>query len=255
VQEFGGVLAHELGHFAQGLGMRLSYLVRAIVGWFVRVVYQRDQWDEFLETSSRELDIRIGWIFLVAELFVMLGRGLLWVLFHIGLAVSGIMLRQMEYDADRYETRLAGSTAFANTARKLHLLNFASNVAHSQLSSSLDLRKLVDNLPGLICYHAHHISKEAMPLVELLIAESRTGWFDSHPCDKDRIAASEKLGSQGIFRSQRPAADLFSDFKAQSAGATWDLYVGVFGPKVPRTALQPLKEYVVQHKLPGMSGQ
>jgi len=46
LQEFGGVLAHEFGHFSQGLGMRLSYLVRAIIHWFVRVVYQRDQWDE-----------------------------------------------------------------------------------------------------------------------------------------------------------------------------------------------------------------
>jgi Peptidase family M48 len=244
LREFGGVMAHELGHFAQGMGMRMSYLVRTIVEWFVRVVYQRDQWDDWLEETAQELDFRIGWIFLVAQLFVMVGRGTLWVLFHIGLTISGIMLRQMEFDADRHECCFAGTRAFASTIRKLHLLNAASQVAHVQLSASLDLRKLVDNYPGLISFHAGKMAQEALPHIEKAIGESKTGWFDSHPSDKDRITAAENLASQGIFHSDRPAADLFTDFSAQAEAATWDLYLGYFGPKVPRTALQPLREFL-----------
>jgi hypothetical protein len=247
LQEFGGVLAHELGHFSQGMGMRLSYIVRSIVDWFVRVVYQRDQWDEWLESAAGELDIRIGWILLVAQLFVAIGRGLLWVLLHIGLAISGIMLRQMEFDADRYETRFAGSKSFGNTVRKLHLLNAAFGVSQQQLSASLDTRQLVDNLPGLIRYHAQHMAKDALPHIEATIQLSKTVWHESHPCDKDRVAAAERLNATGIFHSQRPASDLFNDFAAQAAATTWDLYLGVFGPKVPRTALQPLAQYVVEH--------
>lgn len=34
--EFGGVLAHEFGHFSQGAAMRVSFLVREIVHWFAR---------------------------------------------------------------------------------------------------------------------------------------------------------------------------------------------------------------------------
>jgi hypothetical protein len=45
MQEFAGVLAHEFGHFAQGAGMKLTYIIRAISGWFARVVYERDEWD------------------------------------------------------------------------------------------------------------------------------------------------------------------------------------------------------------------
>jgi hypothetical protein len=41
MRQFGGVLAHEFGHFAQGAGMRLSYLIRSISYWFTRVVYER----------------------------------------------------------------------------------------------------------------------------------------------------------------------------------------------------------------------
>jgi hypothetical protein len=77
-----------------------------------------------------------------------------------------------------------------------------------------------------------------------MIAESKSAWFDSHPCDKDRIAAAEKIASRGIFHSDRPEKDLFTDFNAQTAAATCDLYVGYFGPKLPRTALQPLPEFL-----------
>jgi len=38
-----GVLAHELGHFAQGGGMRLSYVIRSVNHWFARVVYEKDR--------------------------------------------------------------------------------------------------------------------------------------------------------------------------------------------------------------------
>ena len=48
-REFAGVIAHEFGHFTQGAGMRLSYVIRSINFWFARVAFQRDAWDEALE--------------------------------------------------------------------------------------------------------------------------------------------------------------------------------------------------------------
>lgn len=40
LQQLAGVLAHEFGHFSQGAGMRLTYIVRSINAWFLRVVYE-----------------------------------------------------------------------------------------------------------------------------------------------------------------------------------------------------------------------
>ncbi|MEN1680158.1 MAG: hypothetical protein AAGJ46_11240 [Planctomycetota bacterium] len=60
VRQLGGVLAHEFGHFSQGAGMRLTYLVRSISHWFTRVVYERDEWDEWLNTNAREIDFRFA---------------------------------------------------------------------------------------------------------------------------------------------------------------------------------------------------
>jgi hypothetical protein len=48
LRQFAGVLAHEFGHFSQGAGMRLSFIIRSINLWFMRVVYERDDWDERL---------------------------------------------------------------------------------------------------------------------------------------------------------------------------------------------------------------
>ncbi|MEO8429753.1 MAG: M48 family metallopeptidase [Verrucomicrobiota bacterium] len=42
MRQFAGVLAHEFGHFAQGAGMRLTYIIRQINFWFAQVVYERD---------------------------------------------------------------------------------------------------------------------------------------------------------------------------------------------------------------------
>lgn len=249
LREFGGVLAHEFGHFTQGLGMRLSYVIRSIVHWFVRVVYQRDQWDEYLDAAIEELDIRVGWVLLVGKLCVLIGRGILWLLLHIGLAISGMLLRQMEFDADRCETLFAGSDAFASTARKLHLLNNAAQFSHLQLGASLDRKELVSDLPGLIAYHVRHVDPEIWQKIDEEIAETRTGWFDSHPCDHDRIASAKKLDSTGIFQSDRSASELFANFRAQTEAATWDMYLGIFGPKVPRTALVPIEKFVADSKV------
>ena len=53
LSQFAGVLAHEFGHFAQGTGTRLSWLIRTINQWFARVVYERDAWDARLDGMTK----------------------------------------------------------------------------------------------------------------------------------------------------------------------------------------------------------
>ena len=91
-RQFAGVLAHEFGHFSQGAGMRLTYVIRTISYWLARAVYERDKWDERLVSWSNGIDFRIGWIFYVTRLFVWLTRKILWCLMTVGNAVSGYCL-------------------------------------------------------------------------------------------------------------------------------------------------------------------
>ena len=81
--------------------MRLSFIIRSINMWFMRVVYERDAWDERLEYLSQSIDIRVSWVLYLARLFVWLTRKILWLLMMVGHLVSGFLMRQMEVDADR----------------------------------------------------------------------------------------------------------------------------------------------------------
>jgi Zn-dependent protease with chaperone function len=246
LREMSGVLAHELGHFARRSGMRGRYLVRAIVNWFDRAVYERDQWDIWLDETSEDLEIRVGWVIRLARLFVMIGRGILCMLFHVGLTISGDVVRQLEFDADRYQARIAGSEVFAVTYRKVRLLLGGWQIADKQLSAGFNHRKLVDDLPGLIAHHARRAPPEARPRIDEIITGSMTNRFDTQPCDKDRISAVERLDAPGIFHMDRPASELFSDFHAQAAATTWDFYGDYFGTHPPRSALQPVPEFVAE---------
>ena len=67
---------------------------------------------------------------------VWLTRRLLWVLMMLGNAISCFLLRQMEFDADRYEARVAGSAAFESTALKLQGLGLAARVPSMTWESS-----------------------------------------------------------------------------------------------------------------------
>ena len=145
-----GVLAHEFGHFSQGTGMRLSYIIRSINAWFARVVYERDEWDAWLAETASNVDLRLGWVLLLSMFFVWLSRRILWVLMVIGYLVSGLLLRQMEYDADRYEARVVGSETFEATTKQLRTFGLSYQAAQMKTIQLLQAGHYPDNLSGLM---------------------------------------------------------------------------------------------------------
>src|SRR5579884_2020005 len=150
-RQFAGVLAHEFGHFTQGSAMRLTYVIRSMNAWFARIVYQRDSWDAALEAASEgNSHWAIQLIALLTRGMVWFTRRILWCLMWAGHGVSSMMLRQMEFDADRYECRVAGTSAFIQTSQRLACLNVASSVAYSELNDAWRERRLCDDLAALI---------------------------------------------------------------------------------------------------------
>lgn len=250
LQQLAGVLAHEFGHFSQGAGMRLTYVIRTINHWFLRVVYERDSWDEWLTATAAESDLRFGWVLYLAMFFVWLTRKVLWCLMMLGNLVAGFMLRQMEFDADTYEARLAGSDTFAATAHRLRLLGVAWQGAQADLGAFHREGRLADNLPKLIMANVKQIPEKVHTLIEESIAESKTGLLDSHPADRERIEAAAALNSTGVFHSDLPATVLFQNFDAAARGVTWDYYRGIFGPQ-----LQPQEMTSVDELLAGQDAE
>jgi Zn-dependent protease with chaperone function len=204
LRQLAGVLAHEFGHFSQGAGMRLTYVIRSISFWFVRVVYERDAWDESLNEYGSSTGGLVWVLVQLARGCVWLTRRVLWVLMWIGHLVSCFMLRQMEYDADRHEARFAGSETFQQTARRLAELGVARHMALNDLGQFMNEGKLADDLPALVLANVPQITPEIRQQAIEPRETSKTGLFDTHPADRDR--------QRGVGESTRDLS---------AAGAPW----------------------------------
>src|SRR5262249_32952591 len=106
--------------------------------------------------------------------------------------------------------------------------------------------RLVDNMPRLLMSNLQQLPKEAYQFIDKATAETSTGWFDSHPSDKDRIAAAAAEQAPGVFRSNLPASALFGSFDAAAKGFTWDYYCAIFGKLIDPKTLHPTDELVAR---------
>jgi Zn-dependent protease with chaperone function len=224
-RELAGVIAHEFGHFRQGAGMRLSTIVRRVNGWFSRVIYERDAWDEMVESWGRDSEGWVGLAIACVRGGIWLSRGVLWLLMMAGHMVCCFLMRHMEYDADRAEIELAGSAAFESTTLKLATLGKAlGDIQQEMRRSWRNNHRLPDNLPVLLQYRERHIPAEKRHAIESSVGLSKTGLFDTHPSPSDRVREARRLGRPGCEISDEPASELFENFEAVSKMVTLAYY-------------------------------
>jgi Zn-dependent protease with chaperone function len=214
-REFAGVVAHEFGHFTQGAGMRLSYIIRSINHWFARVAYQRDAWDEALVQWSNEVeDGRVAIIVWSVQIAVWFSRLVLKLLMFTGHIIAGFMLRQMEYDADAYEIKVVGSETFEVTERKMATLSAAMQGTYTQIGARWKkTRQLPDNVSELVRQMHENLPADVLKEIDDTIGFRRTSLFDTHPSPADRIRRARMAGEPGIFHDDRPASSLFANFE------------------------------------------
>ncbi len=241
VEQLAGVVAHELGHFAQGAGMRLSYVIRSINAWFARAVYERDHWDEKLIQGAEEED-RLAWLFGLARFCVEGTRGILWVFMMIGHGISCLLLRQMEYDADRYEAHLVGGTTFEQTQNRLLMLDIGWYGALAVIDRCLDKQVLPDHFAEVVTRCAGSIPAKQQRKFKKRSLAGRTGLFDTHPSPQSRLACVRREDASGVFHFPEPATVLFKDYDRLSRAVTLAFYRRVFGKRVGREHLIPVEE-------------
>lgn len=224
-RELAGVIAHEFGHFRQGAGLRFSYVIHSVNGWFARVIYQRDRWDETVEALTESESGWVSFMSLCATLGIAVSRGVLWVLMMIGHAVSAFLMRQMEYDADAAEIHLAGSDAFKTTTEKLAAMNLVNSGIRQDMQQMWQHRRqLPDNLPALIEDRESRLPPAARAALRHALEQAKTGWLDTHPSSRDRVRAAERLSETGLQISDAPARELFTDFAEMSRSITLSHY-------------------------------
>lgn len=247
LEQLAGILAHELGHFAQGAGMRLSYLIRSINLWFHRVVYERDGWDQGLDEARRNSGSWVvSGVLHLSTFFLFVTRGILNGLMQVGHVVSSYLLRQMEFDADRYEARLVGSRTFETTCRELNRLGVAYEESLADLSELWSEGKLSRSLPDLVVINRQQLTPRVLARIEKAVDEARTERFSTHPADRDRIASAYREGPVGVFRSDLPARALFRDYDTLATMVSRDFYQSVLGDAVAEESLRTSEEMLAR---------
>ena len=229
VQQFVGVLAHEFGHFAQRLGMRCSFLINRVNAWLESRAYARDPWDDRLQGWLEDEDTwpLLRWAGWVAQYGIVLARRLLGGCFVLSFRLSRALSRQMEFDADRYETLVAGSAAFRQSALRLRALAQAQAEVDRQNAHTWRERRLLRDIPEATALKAARLDAQTLQRLERSLEEGSTRYWDTHPADLERIRHSEGLKAPGHLHDSRPAAGLFVDFAGHCQRVTRAYYAGL----------------------------
>ena len=252
-QQFAGVLAHEFGHFAQGSGMRLTYLVGSISHWFQRAAFQRDGWDEAIGNMLGESRTALGSILAIGvQVCVFVTRLFLMGLAILNTLVAGFMLRRMEYDADRHEIRFAGSAAFRGTCERLSAAQAGTGRAMEQARRMHVQRRAVpDDFPALVADWAAGLSPEELTGVVEEEQRRKAGWLSTHPSTKSRIAHAERLNEPGLMHDASPASELFHDFGGACKKATFGLFKEILGAHLATSTFVPTAPLLVNSGIRG----
>ena len=250
LQQFAGVIAHEFGHFAQGFGMRLSYITRRINAWFARLVYQRDAWDMWLQEAGMEGE-SAGVLIIVncARLGVGCSRLILKLLMLLAHAISCFLLRQMEYDADTYAIKVAGSGAMEAGTRRMAELSEALDRSYKEMRTTWNLsRRLPEDFPAYVVLQHAKLPPALCQRMQDTLGLARTRVFDTHPSDGDRIRRARQAGDTGVFHLELPASVLFSRFDIVSKQVTHLHYAEDLGLFFDASNLRPVESVAAPHR-------
>lgn len=242
VAELAGVVAHELGHFNQGVAMRLHHVVGRVNGWFLRVVYDRDAWDDALQDAGdHPEEWSVALVVWTAQLGVGLSRLLLSALMHVGIALSAFLSRQMEFHADAFEYAVAGSGTSERTTRKLATLAVAMEQAGRILRDGWrKTHRLPDNLPELLHRVHDGLAPHVIAATDSTLGLERTAWSHTHPCPAERIRRARRAQAPGLLCDDRPASALFERFDVPARQVTELYYTDEMRLPVGPESLVPL---------------
>ncbi len=150
----------------------------------------------------------------------------------------------MEFDADRYEARLAGSENFKHTTIQLSRLGLAHAEVMRNLSASWEEhQRLVDNLSAAVVYALAQQPKNIEEKIEKDMELERSERFDTHPSDIERIENAMLEEAAGMFQVELPAQSLLAKFSELSGDSTYRYYRRQLQLDVTKSQLIPVEVF------------
>lgn len=254
-RQFAGVLAHEFGHFSQTRGMRLTFIVRSIEMWFQNAIFHRDGFDQKIIEFSESSNLLLKIPFWFARVVVWITRWVLYGLMYAGHFFVSKLLQEMEYDADRHETRLSGGRAFASTCERISVLSLCQSVTFNDLDHYRRMKRLPDNLPAILVANEGRLDVDKVKEIQHEILNTPTNWYDSHPSDRDRIQNAAREQTDGIFTIEHPSTVLFSDIDGLCKVVTMQTYQDIFGEEFDPSKVNKTDELIAEEDLSRQEGE
>ena len=157
------------------------------------------------------------------------------------------MSREMEYNADRCQTRVVGFRSLASTMRRLRELGIAHQISFRDIAAFYGEGRLPDDMIALSLANVSFITPKVKTELRRIMTEEVKGLFDSHPSDRDRIQSAIEDGSPGIFQSgplvdDLPASVLFGRFREISKAITEQYYRDALNQKISAKMLHPVEK-------------
>ncbi|GGY83158.1 hypothetical protein GCM10011613_30030 [Cellvibrio zantedeschiae] len=235
VQQLLGVIAHEFGHFAQRSAMTTNMWVNYVNRWLGECAFGQDEWHARLARWQETYDngVAQACIFF-AQMMILAVRYLFAFLYKLSIKLTSSMSRNMEFDADCYETQLIGSQYVKANTLNIRKLSYAwHNAMELNYQALHEKDKLLRNIPAAIMHVFNEYPADMLKRIEEDLHEDQTNFWDSHPPDHERITAAEASKEPGRLQCDLPATVLFNDFDALSEQVTNYYYYchGISGAK------------------------
>ncbi|MDJ0938647.1 MAG: M48 family metalloprotease [Woeseiaceae bacterium] len=224
IEQLAAVIAHELGHFAQRGGMRIYVMINYVNRWLYNKAYEEDSWDDKIEEWSQSDQAIVSLGAIVAGIGSRLARLIFRGLAQLGTRANMSYSRQAEFDADRYMITLCGSRSYETVAKMLRILGAAQQGAFDTANAGLKAGRLPDNLPKITRAVARSLDEETRKQIIAGIEQVNTSPWDTHPPDRERIAAARKLALPPMFQNRDPALALLREPERLAAHASLQWY-------------------------------
>jgi Zn-dependent protease with chaperone function len=249
-RQFAAVIAHELGHCTQAFAMRLSYIIDSIDRWFMRVVYERDTWDQAVDEWAGSVeDWRMSLLVGCVRLSVWISRKVLTVFMLAGHVASCFLSRQMEYHADGCAMAVAGSAGLESLLIRLREQSVVESKAYKGLHNIWEKRhQLPASLPEYFREFEKHLPAGFHDKTHQTLLNETAGLFATHPTDCQRIQKARKQGQEGIFALEKPASALFNDFPATSQEVTDLHYRQTLNLAIVSSILKPASAFFQEER-------
>lgn len=231
--QLAGIIAHEVGHFAQHRSTRVRYLAGRVTYWFLMAGYGETPGHR-LAAQARDEDSLLSNLFgLTVLALVTIMQWTYRGIAMVGVAVGSNLSRQKEFDADAYKAFLVGSKIAEAT---LEVSAPLARAHHAVMMFGLGMfqgrRELPANAPQVAARFYRGMSPELREESARIRHRERTRWDASHPSLGDRVAALRKLDRPGVYSDTRPAATLFVDFTGVARQASYATFRPVLGADI-----------------------